>query len=130
MNMLNDNAIHLRLTMSMAALAACTLVDGTLLARYESVIKRIHEYRHRHAVFLFACALYDFSTAVVCLDIAENNIRRLRSHLLLTPSADQDCVDRMAQTHAATKCLTAREELTSAHLAVEYRIGLLENPPC
>ena len=130
MNMLNDNAIHLRLTMGMSLLAACSLVDSTLLTRYASIVSRIHEYRQRHAVFLFACALYDFSNTVVCLDIAETNIRRLRSHLLLTPSADQDCVNRMALGHAAAKCQTARDELSSAHLAVEYRIGRLEKSSC
>lgn len=131
MNMLNDHAIQLRLTLSIAALAACPLVDSYLVLRYQEVIDRLHQYRKkRRALFLFACALYEFSNTVSCLDIAENNIRRLRSHLLLTPSADQDCVDTMALGHAAAKCKDAHDEITAAHFAVEYRLGMLETSTC
>ena len=127
MNMLNDNAIRIRITTSMTSLESCPLIASSILQRYSEVVSHLHKYSHRTYVFLFACALYDFSNAATCLDIAENNIRRLRSHLLLTPSADQDCVDLMAMHHAACSCQKSKDDLASSHLALEYRLRMLES---
>lgn len=54
MNMLNDNAIRIRITTSMTSLESCPLIASSILQRYSEVVAHLHKYSHRTYVFLFA----------------------------------------------------------------------------
>lgn len=130
MNIVNNYAIRNRIKF-----AIDTLDHSQLPSEDINVFKSIAQKTESYAfipLYLFSLALADFANAIAVLDVAENQVRRLRSHLLFVPSASGDDLQRLAFNHMTGRCRNAQIEVQAALVTVNYRMYQLgvQNDTC